>query len=407
MPALVAGDDHRSRLKRLTLIKDLELEVTLFPQTDISQINRRLLLRLIFTLALFSCLMTASIAYAVSVEGLYEVSVPVPDQGPDSRRQALDAGLEQVVDRMTGTPNWRDLYPASELQTNTQRLLEQYSYDRNPAADAANTTAGQGAVSPWLLKAKFSGGALSQMLAEKGLPVWSQNRPQTLFWIAQDQRGRRDVVAEGQGQPLVSSLQAAGKYWGLPMLLPLMDLEDSSALNVSDLWGFFAGPVEAASARYRSGAITLARLYRDNAGRWTGSWQVRINGQQLQQGEIEANSEAEWAHQLMANVASTLASKYAITLDENSANAVKLEVNNVRTFKDYVDVTRVLQKLAPVKSVEPFYVSRDVVRFELALSTYPEQLEEHMALQERLRPTVAGAPPPELGYWLYYHWESK
>ena len=358
---------------------------------------------------LIGCVALSGQALAVSVDGLYEVSVPVADQSADSRRQALDKGLEQVVDRITGTPNWPDLYPVEELQTNTQRLLEQYSYVRNPAleASAGSLQNPNAAIAPWLLKAKFSGGTLSQLLAQKGLPVWSQNRPQTLFWIAQDQGGRRDVVAEGQGQPLVRSLQSAGKYWGLPMLLPLMDLEDSAALNVSDLWGFFASPVEAASARYRSGAITMARLYKDNAGRWTGMWQVRINGLQLQQGEIEAETEDEWAHQLMANVASTLAAKYAITLDENSANAVKLEVNNVKSFKDYVDVTRVLQKLAPVKTVAPIFVSRDIVRFELALSTYPEQFEEHLALQERLKPTVAGAPPPELGYWLYYHWEPE
>jgi len=360
-------------------------------------------------IALIGGMVLSGQALAVSVDGLYEVSVPVADQSAYSRRQALEAGLEQVVDRITGTPNWPDLYPAAELQTNTQRLLEQYSYVRNPALDASTDLpfTQSSTIAPWLLKARFSGGTLSRLLARKGLPVWSQNRPQILFWIAQDQGGRREVVAEGQGLSLVSSLQSAGRYWGLPMLLPLMDLEDSAALNVSDLWGFFASPVEAASARYRSGAIAMARLYRDNAGRWTGMWQVRINGLQLQQGEIEAESEAEWAHQLMANVASTLAAKYAITLDENSANAVKLEVNNIKSFKDYVDVTRVLQKLAPVKTVAPVFVSRDVIRFELAISTYPEQLEEHLALQERLKPTVAGNSPSELGYWLYYHWEPE
>ncbi|WP_141215609.1 DUF2066 domain-containing protein [Hahella sp. CCB-MM4] len=352
---------------------------------------------LVMTLMLSACLLQSN-AYAVTVRGLYEAEIPVADQAADSRRQATKLALEQVVDRITGTPYWRDVYSPEDLATNSQRLLEQYSYDRS--ADPS-------AQLPWVFKAKFAGSALAQLLAQQGLPVWGQSRPQTLFWIALDNQGSRDVLAEYQESPMVGYLQSAARHWGLPMLLPLMDLEDSSALNVSDLWGFFASPIETASVRYGSDAIVMARVYQDNAGRWTGLWQLRVNGQQLSQGELEAPSQDEWAQQLMAAVASSQAKKYAITLDENSANLVKLQVTNVRNFRDYVDVSRMLQKLAPVKRVEPFYMDRDVVRFQLSLNTAPEQLEEHIALQEKLHPILGDGNPEEIGYWLYYQWGDQ
>ncbi|WP_020408240.1 DUF2066 domain-containing protein [Hahella ganghwensis] len=334
-------------------------------------------------------------AFAVPVRGLYEAHIPVADQSSDARQEALNAALEQVVDRVTGTPYWRDVYSPADLVSNSQRLLEQYSYSRNDRPSDGL---------PWIFNAKFSGSALAQLLARQGLPVWGQSRPQTLFWIALDERGVRDVVAEPQERPMVEYLQSAARHWGLPILLPLMDLEDSATLNVSDLWGFFAGPVEAASTRYSSDAVVMARVYQDNAGRWTGRWQLRVNGQSLSQGEIEAQGQEEWAQTLMAEVASAQAKKYAITLDESAANLVKLEVTNVTSFRDYVDVSRMLQKLAPVKRVEPFFMSRDVVRFELSLNSVPEQLEEHIALQEKLRPVLGDGGQEEIGYWLYYQW---
>jgi uncharacterized protein len=314
---------------------------------------------------------------AAKISNLYRAQVFVADHSAEARNQALQTGLLQVVDRVTGSSDWRLLLSEQELLRHTQRLLEQYGYLQTNSE------------SPLRLDVRFSGVALETLLTDYGVAVWGQNRPRILFWIAAEEGSQRRVISENTTPVLVDDLEVAMHYWGVPGLMPLMDIEDNSRLNISDLWGFFTGPVEAASRRYGSDAIVMARVNKDGAGRWNVLWQLRLDGETVGEGQLEEFSADAWAGSLVAMVSKSLANIYSVRLNSGQNNNLIMEIKGIKSFRDYVDVFRLLENLAPVKVALPSKVVQGAVRFEISLNGNKEQLIEHLALNQSLAPTLA------------------
>jgi len=341
--------------------------------------SRRLYLFLCNALAI-ACLVFPGHGYAARVNDIYRAQIPVEDQSETARRAALEAGLISVVDRATGSSDWRQLLSEKKLVSHTQLLLEQFGYVQSGSVLRVDV--------------RFSDNAVNALLAQYGISVWGENRPRVLFWIAIESAKGRSVISENTRPGMVDRLQRALSYWGIPGLTPLMDIEDNSRLNVSDLWGFFDRPVELASKRYASDAFVMARVNRDAGGRWNLMWQLRAEGETIDEGLLEARSTREWIETLSARVSSSLASIYAVQLNSSASvtddvNTLLLAVKGIQSFEDYVDVYRLLKSLAPVKEAFPHKVLAGEVQFELSLTGLRDQVIDHLALHQELTPTLA------------------
>ena len=66
---------------------------------------------------------------------------------------------------------------------------------------------------------------------------------------------------------------------GLPVSLPLMDLDDNMAVTATDVWGRFADPVLKASQRYGAEMVVLGKLSPEGRpGASTGVFMVPSRG---------------------------------------------------------------------------------------------------------------------------------
>src|SRR5690606_41001353 len=115
------------------------------------------------------------------------------------------------------------------------------------------------------LWAQFDGVSLSRALRQAGLPDWGTERPDVLVWLAVDDGGDRYLVSESGGQHIAPLVRQAARRRGLPVTLPLLDVEDQRALLFSDVWGGFFGRVETASQRYQPQVILTGKLQRTGA----------------------------------------------------------------------------------------------------------------------------------------------
>src|SRR6185503_18770188 len=105
---------------------------------------------------------------------------------------------------------------------------------------------------------------VDQALAALQKPVWGPERPLTLLWIAVDDGnggrallGANDTAALGLDPnppgmterlaALRKDLQSVADERGLPITLPLLDLEDLGAVTFADVWGGFEDRVAGAS----------------------------------------------------------------------------------------------------------------------------------------------------------------
>ncbi len=351
--------------------------------------------RLLFLVWL--CL-TALTAHAVIVEDLYRTQVPVADQGDAERKQALAQALKEVVRKVSGTAAAAEHPHVQAAAENAQSLVAEFGYE-----------AGSGEV-PSRLRVVFSPSAIDRLLSEAELPVWGENRPAVLAWIAVDEGGRRALVGSDGASRLVAPLEQQAAERGQPLVIPLMDLEDSSKLSSADVWGFFFEPVKQASGRYAHDAILMARVARGDGGQWQGSWQLQVQGEQWSD-RVTADSSTEVLKKVIDAVAEQMATRYAVTGAAAIGDEVIVDVSGIDSLRDFAELSQYLGTVAPVRSAQPILAQPNQIRFRLTLKGTLNQVQEYFALERRLRPVLESAPieqtPAEAiaAPHLHYRWQ--
>jgi hypothetical protein len=309
-------------------------------------------------LIVMSTLWPAPVAHAEEVEGLYQATIPIDDQTPDLRRDAIRSALTEVLARVSGrtgleADNLSGIDTAIEQAT---RYVQQYRYRVNK--NAKTETDPKQAL--WV---KFDPQAVDDLLRQNGLPVWGKTRPETLIWLAIDEHGQRHLVGNNSEHEARQILQQQAKLRGLPIRLPFLDLADRSALQVTDVWGNFEDAIARASERYQTEAVLVGRVHKTVSGLWQARWTLY---QQTQRNDWAA-SNADLKQVLIAGIDNTtraMAIRYA-NLGSAQANQVLLRVNGIHGLGDYTRVLKYLRSLGPVTDVEPAMLRRDAGEFRL------------------------------------------
>lgn len=331
--------------------------------------------KLSFTLLLVSLFALPMTATAVRLQHLYEAEVDAAGRDTASRDAALAQALEQVLARLTGGGDALQGSVAAGLLENPGRFVEQFRFAEPPASDPT-----AGGLKLWV---QFDGVSLARELKQAGLPYWGPERPGVLVWLAVDNRGQRYLVSENGDEQLAADVQQAGRQHGLPLTLPLMDLEDRQAIEFTDVWGSFSGRVESASQRYHPQAILTARLERRSAGQpWRGEWQL-VDGGTRQTWNTRDGNLTETLDAGIAEAAGWLARRYAVVA--SAAGVHSLVVEDVRNLDDYARVSGYLASLSPVDRVDVLRVERHTVEFNLELSADERSLLQLIALGRVLR----------------------
>ncbi|HAO25142.1 MAG TPA: hypothetical protein DCQ49_08615, partial [Methylophaga sp.] len=119
----------------------------------------------------------------------------------------------------------------------------------------------------------FNANAINTALQRIGLPVWDKIRPESLIWVAIEYEGNQQLIGEGDEHSLLLQIDKAAKNRGIPLLIPLMDLEDQTQLTFNDVSTGNNTAVKQASERYGASVLVTARL-RGNAESTEISWQA-------------------------------------------------------------------------------------------------------------------------------------
>lgn len=314
-------------------------------------------------------------ALAARLDNLFQAEAPASGREPAARQQALKQALTTVLVRITGDAGIAGNRQAQTLLREPGRFVAQFRFNEIPAETPDEA--------PELrLWAQFDEVALTRALRELGLPYWGRDRPDVLVWLAVDNNGKRFLVSDTSQNPLAEALHDAAQQDGLPVSLPLLDLEDQRAVNFSDLWGGFTGPVQKASERYRPQVVLIGRVARSGSG-WSGRW--TLLGAGASHNWTVRGSTAEAAVQKGASGAtSLLASRYAVVATDQSSRQVS--VLGINRLQDYARVQGYLASLSPVEQVQVAMVKGDEVRFSLQLNTSEQSLVRLIRLGRVLEP---------------------
>lgn len=300
---------------------------------------------------------------AATVSDLYQVREPVASQQPEERDAALGRALETLIQRLTGKADAAQSPALAQLRKEPQQVVSKYGYE----GDA--------------LLVEFDSISTERALRQADFALWGANRPAILAWWLND--GSEGSSLVGDGQSAAQVLRQAAQYRGLPLRLPLADLEEQLLATPENLLAGEPDALRSASERYAADA-QLAVLARESDGQWQAEWRLWL-GDEREQGKAQGADQAALADALLLAVSQRLAPRFVVT--PGAATNLTLEIQGV-DLKRYAELQRLLEPFAAQLSK----VQGETLTFQVKASA--EQLRAQLALAQ-LHEVTEQAPVAE------------
>lgn len=279
-------------------------------------------------------------ASAATFPNLYTLTVTPGQEAGNARQAAIDEAMRRLLVRITG-----EREPESDPAL--QSVIEDAS--RFVASVAVGFDRER-------TRVEFYPDQVNRQLAALNKRIWGPERPLTLLWIAVDAgTGERVLLsADGvggaasatpelvdQAAAIREAIDAVADERALPLALPLLDLEDLSAVTFADIWGGFIEPVRAASSRYGADAALIGRVLLSEFG--TSVQWILVRGDERR--TFSGTEFVEGLHWL----ADTYAADFSVLGD---AQTVRLLVRGVASYADYGRVMSYLENLSALQSID-------------------------------------------------------
>lgn len=313
--------------------------------------------------------------HAERVANLYSASWPVENQSTEVREKAMQNAFAEVLIRVSGNKQVIEDPQVREALPNAQNYMRQYSYKRLSAEEQMVYE------KPLLLIATFDSQSIETILKDSSLPIWSENRPSGTYWIAIEEDGNRRVATDANDSVAIALNRAAGRR-GLPIMLPMMDLEDKSVVTVGDIWGRFTAPVKRASERYNADYVVVGQLSQSGE-QWFGRWSMELAGS-VEHLSSTASSKQRVVADLVDQIADKLASRLSAVLS-GEVLSVEIYVENIQNLEAYAGARNYLTNLGLTESVRVLQVKQDAVLFEVRVLTSPQNLIDAINIGNNLR----------------------
>lgn len=312
-------------------------------------------------------------AYAVQVSELFTVQIPVESRERDQRLEAIKEGMGQVLVRVTGDGSIDQNAEVEDVIRGAAQYVQRFRY--LPAED------GNG----FELIIDYDEARLTKNLANRGLPVWGRERPAVLSWIAVSQGANRYMISAKGRQNERETLNLAARERGIPLIFPVLDVEDRDKVRIGDLVGGFYDTVDEASTRYSADAVLIGRVQRQQ-GLWVGRWRLR-EGDQAVVFESEGDSLDKALSQGIDGLASYLASWHATQGFSDQADAVVVNVDQVNSLAEYFRVRDYLKSFDIVLDVTPGAIRLAQARLDVRMRGSARDLERLILLGDVLQRT--------------------
>jgi hypothetical protein len=214
-------------------------------------------------------------------------------------------------------------------------------------------------------------------------------------WLAVEQTYQRTIVADGSNQ--ASQLKELAALRGLPIVLPLMDLDDSFVVSASDIWGGFLDPLLAASARYGADAMVVARVYPDRK-QTASDWQfydISDAKKRFQQGGRISGNDDELNQALINSTTDWLASRYAVTATALDTDKLTIIVENISDISVYLQLEKLLDSLVSVSKAKLVRQQDHQTYFSLRLVGSAEDVLNELDLVKNLKVVTEAPAEPD------------
>ena len=302
-------------------------------------------------------------AFAVRVPGLYEAEVPVAGQQAEHRREAVETAMKRVLVKLTGDRNAGGQAALAPIIKDAEKYVQQYRYVESPVRVTGGVEPAGVPETRLMIRFRFDDANLNNALRGLGVQVWGRERPAILVWLAMEDGDFRRLLVPEEDTDIFSVVTDAAGDRGIVLIYPLFDLQDTSSLRASDIWGGFQRPVLEASSRYFPDIVLTGRISSPVPGIWEGRWTAYL-GEERTSWSTEGSFVETVVGEGIDGIADLLARRYARGSDTDTG-ATRMKVVDVTSLEEYARVLKYLQSLSPVTRVDVVEVGPGDVEFSL------------------------------------------
>ncbi|GIU25815.1 DUF2066 domain-containing protein [Shewanella schlegeliana] len=329
----------------------------------------------IFVIFPFLASLSASV-HAADVSSLDEAAVSIESRATTLRSEGIKQAFEAVILKNSGTQAAL-INPVVQKQLKSaSSLMTQYGYFE----DAGEL----------YLKVNFDHKRIIRLLRDAGLPVWGKQRPLTLVWLVINENGEREILSDGAISSSRNTFDSQSTSRAVPLLFPLMDLDDSMKVGVNDVRGRFTDNIANASLRYKANYFLIATIEPQGAvyQYQMGLYPRDKDPQALQMTSLitssgEAATVEDAVTAIVAATSEYYVGQYAIA-DSGERNTTKIAFVDVTDIKQLVAIERFLAQLSAIKSASIASIQGQTVEFNLALFGDEADLHRLMSLDPQV-----------------------
>ncbi|KPZ52291.1 MULTISPECIES: DUF2066 domain-containing protein [Pseudoalteromonas] len=312
---------------------------------------------------------------AVEVTDLYQDILKVDDKSRDTRLAASRKALLNVLVKVSGDESADQNKLAQQRTKNISNYMLKFEYD-----EKANGQLN--------LVVKFEARKINELIKELNLPLWGVQRPLVAIWLGIEDNWRRELVTQESYPQLEQLIYDKAGRRGLPVVVPLLDLQDRRLVGIPEVWGNFSGPVEEASRRYSAERSITARMYQEpDSETWILDWRF-TNDDLFDSNRLEGDKQ-QIVGEMIDSLALGLANEYAI--DPNAyyeQAAATLTLKGTQSFVDIELAKRRLQNLSVVTQATIMRKTPEFVEFKLNHTGSVADLKKGLGLDSAFKDYV-------------------
>jgi hypothetical protein len=315
-------------------------------------------------------------AHAASAD--YEAEVPVASRDAAAEASGLREALRIVLVRLTGDAQPEKAHGTAGLLDSAKKYVARYQFK-----EAGEP--GQGSA----LWAAFDRTMLDGALRAAGVRLWTGERPNVLIWLATENGGVRTLVGDDGSNDYLPALRTRARDRGIPLLIPLLDLEDESQVGAQAVFDRANETILSGSQRYGTDTILAGALSVPQPGQWQVQWQLFLKGQAdgwATQGSDLKTVLQQGLDGAVDRIVASRPSKKPATVNASTV----LTVEGIASYQQYLQVLQYLRSLDRVKSVTVAGMDPAATVFTLSIATEAATLEQTIAQGGLLTPVSAG-----------------
>jgi len=397
-------------------------------------------------------LLCCQLVLASEAIDLFTVTIDVESESRQERVVASRAALKTLLIRVTGDKTALSAYPllATSVE-NAQRYIASFSYQTvliKPVVDTTNTLSSAVDDEPAFLlenpssillasntplnsdsalnnnavttqadipKAQevlrlnivFQADAIKELLRQAVAPFWQANRPGVLVWLVEQSGDQRRMINADIAPGIFRALDRGAEARGVPLIQPLLDLEEASLISASDIWDLSVATINLASNRYDNGAVLVGKFSQAYDKSWFGQWMLLYKGER-QVEHYRGNTLADYFIQGSDMVADRLAADYAVAGNqEQLSKSLTIKFSGIRNPADYLALSEYLRQVPALKTIQLSHVDGEHCYFSLDGSNDVAQLRALIELNKRLVPAGINSRDKFLSNQLHYQWLDR